>query len=255
MSLTVNLSETCSEAQVDLFLALFRGHPDRMARRLEGTRYELHDHALDAAAARAHLNGLNHAALIPRLPDGTTRVLAIGLHNRKGRTWKSDALLLARAAAARGIPLYLERTRSALGVHAWVFFRDAISVEAAHQLAELLLRDAASEDGWVKSFERIVPAADGEGPELVSLPLCGAAVREGNGVFIEAARGMPAVRDQWALLASLRRMDRVSVHRVLAGEPVPVAAPAPDQDPPTALGAMRAASLVLRRPLSRRLAA
>jgi hypothetical protein len=211
-----------SEAALRLYWSLFGAREDVWALR---STEESRDHYVPVRAADSdaplfptllgrHLAGRAHLAVYPLQRD-QTRYVVLGLHNRRARSWKSDALAIANAAADLGVPLYLERTHSGQGMHCWIFFDRLVPIDTAQHLAEQILTRAGGGDREaVRSFERIIPARTGAGQKedlpgpLVALPLHGASLAEEVTVFVQAQRGFPPFRDQWALLATLQRMRK-----------------------------------------------
>lgn len=229
-----------------MLLSLFRGH-SWAQRATPAAPFEPVAEPSDAVLR--HLAGDAQIAVEPLQADGTTWMTALGLHNRASRTWKTDVVLLGRAAADLGIPLYVERTRTGQGVHAWIFFCEPVPAADARRLGAALLVAASTDGTPLKSFERVAPGDDPTTPAPIALPLQGRAMQEGNTVFIEPVRGLPAVRDQWALVASIRCMSAADVHhklRQITGQGCGGRLPEPA---PSEVAGVLSARLAVRRPL------
>ena len=132
-----------SEQKVELFLSSFRGRPDVHARRWEnGGRGGYHpvQAPLGPLQARRHLQGADVLGIYPLLADNTTWWLAFDFD---GPNSASEIRDLAQAAERLHIPLYLERSRSGLGYHAWLFFEEPVEAGKARRLGEVILTNGS----------------------------------------------------------------------------------------------------------------
>ena len=66
-----------------------------------------------------HLNGKQSIGIYPLLPDETCRCLAADFDKK---SWMADAATFAKACRRFGVPVAVERSRSANGAHSWMFF-------------------------------------------------------------------------------------------------------------------------------------
>ena len=116
----------------------------------------------------------------------------------------------SRRAARTGVPAALERSRSGNGGHVWIFFTEAVPAALARRLGAHLLTEAMENnpDIGFKSYDRFFPSQDtlpdGGFGNLIALPLQGGPRESGNSVFLDEEFEPHA--DQWAFLASLRRL-------------------------------------------------
>ncbi|MDD5799323.1 MAG: DEAD/DEAH box helicase family protein [Coriobacteriales bacterium] len=102
-----------------------------------------------------------------------------------------------------------------------MFFQQEVPAAEARTLGTLLLDDArrhCSKIGF-DSYDRLFPTqdsitSDGLG-NLIALPLQGAAVREGNSVFVDD--DFRPFDDQWAFLSSVERVPASTVHELAEG--------------------------------------
>lgn len=124
--------------------------------------------------------------------------------------WQEAASAYRDSCMRMGLSCSVERSRSGSGAHVWIFFEEEIPASKARQLGTLILDDArrhCSRIGFA-SHDRLFPTQDtlsndGLG-NLIALPLQGAAVAQGNSVFVdEEFRPYP---DQWAYLSNVKRI-------------------------------------------------
>ena len=113
---------------VTLFLGTFRGRPDVHAVRwVDGERsgYAPVRLPLDAEVAAKHLRGEQVVGVYPLLANNTTWFLAMDFDDENAR---KHAFRVWGSANARGIPVYVESSRSGDGIHLWIFGSSGISV-------------------------------------------------------------------------------------------------------------------------------
>lgn len=133
--------------------------------------------------------------------------------------WQEAASAYRDSCMRMGLSCSVERSRSGSGAHVWIFFEEEIPASKARQLGTLILDDArrhCSRIGFA-SYDRLFPTQDtlsndGLG-NLIALPLQGAAVAQGNSVFVdEEFRPYP---DQWAYLSSVKRIGAGEVDAII----------------------------------------
>src|SRR5205823_4175555 len=66
-----------------------------------------------------HLNGEQLIGIYPLLQDNTSNFIAADFDGDK---WIDDCQKFLKACSEKGIPAYLERSRSGKGGHVWIFF-------------------------------------------------------------------------------------------------------------------------------------
>ncbi|MHB8692114.1 MAG: TOTE conflict system archaeo-eukaryotic primase domain-containing protein [Solirubrobacteraceae bacterium] len=227
-------SPTSASEKVALVRRLFRGRDDVYALRWESARTGKSGYApataegwsrhgpktylpLSDEAIERHLRGRESVGVYPLLVDDTCWFLACDLD---GTTWQLDALALLEACAEYGVSSALERSRSGIGGHVWVFFAAPVPATAARRLGALLLRTAMSRRGELDlaSYDRLFPNQDflpakGFG-NLIALPLQGRCRAAGTSVFLDPATLEPWP-DQWAFLNSLERLAPERLKRLL----------------------------------------
>jgi superfamily II DNA or RNA helicase len=243
-----------SAEKIDLFRSLFRGRADVFPRRWEnpatgrsgyspacanewdqrlcrksyrppggrrGTCGECPNQAflpVSDEEIEGHLRGEQVMGVYPMLPDETCWLLAADFDKT---SWHEDVAAFATTCRTRGVPVAIERSRSGNGAHAWFFFSAPVPAVTARKLACFLVTEtmASRHQLAMDSYDRLFPNQDtmprGGFGNLIALPLQQKARQLGNTVFVDSElRPFP---DQWAFLATLRRMEPAWVD-VLANE-------------------------------------
>ena len=249
----VDLNSTV-RAKVALFRSLFRGRDDLFARRFESRATVKSGYAPACAnewvggicrkpqikcadcAHRAflpmtdqvvywHLSGHapgepphRHfvAGVYPLQEDETCFFLAADF-DKSG--WQDDATAFVQACRRLHLPAVLERSRSGQGGHVWFFFETALPAAMARRLGSHLLTQAmeARPDIGLDSYDRLFPSQDtmprGGFGNLIALPLQKEPREQGNSVFLDD--GLMPWGDQWAFLASVGKIGRAQVERIV----------------------------------------
>jgi hypothetical protein len=239
------------EAKIRLFRSLFRGREDLYARRFESRKTGKSGYAPACAnewgrgicekprikcaecphrrflavtddVMRWHLSGFDAggesfvAGLYPLLLDETCSFLAIDF-DKSG--WREDAAACLETSRSLNLPAALERSRSGSGAHLWFFFEEPISAALARRLGSHVLTETMEQRPQLglDSYDRLFPNQDtmpqGGFGNLIALPLQKAPRDQGNSVFLDESLE-PHV-DQWAYLASLRKLSRDQVERTV----------------------------------------
>ena len=240
-----------SEEKIRIFRSLFRGREDVYPRRFESRKTGRAGYAPACAnewvrgvcekprikcaecpnrrflpvtddVIRWHLSGRDPegqpfvAGVYPLLLDETCFFLAVDF-DKSG--WQDDASAFLRACRRLGMPAALERSRSGRGGHVWLFFDDAIPAALARRLGSHLLTEAMEgrPDIGLDSYDRLFPNQDtlpqGGFGNLIALPLQKRARDQGNSVFLDD--DFVPWPDQWAFLASARRIGRAQVEALV----------------------------------------
>jgi hypothetical protein len=158
-------------------------------------------------------------------------------------SWQHDTQAFLETCRQFDAPAALERSRSGNGAHVWFFFEEAIPASLARKLGSHILTETMEQrpEIGLSSYDRLFPNQDtlpkGGFGNLIALPLQKHARQFGNSVFVDAQSKPRA--DQWAFLASIRRISRVRIEALVrAAESkgriigVRVAAPEEDDDNP-----------------------
>jgi superfamily II DNA or RNA helicase/very-short-patch-repair endonuclease len=232
------------EAKIALFRSLFRGREDVYPRRFENRRtgktgyapacaHEwvrgicekprvkctdcLHQRFLPVTddVIRCHLSGRDDAGLpfvagvYPLLRDETCFFVAVDF-DKDG--WREDAAAFLDTCRRLEIPAALERSRSGRGAHVWLFFDEAIPAALGRRLASHILTETMEgrPDVGLDSYDRLFPNQDtlphGGFGNLIALPLQKGPRGQGHSVFLDDH--LEPWSDQWAFLASIRKITR-----------------------------------------------
>jgi hypothetical protein len=96
---------------------------------------------LDERAAEAHLRGTHTLAVYAIGSDDTCRFLAADFD---GEGWWDDVLAYREAAERVGVAVAIERSRSGIGAHAWIFFAEPVQAATARKLGTILVAKASA---------------------------------------------------------------------------------------------------------------
>ena len=247
---SINKYSTPDE-KIELFQSLFRGRTDVYAKRCyskkhgssyyipacknewvkglcDRTRIKCKDCSnrdllpLTKEVINAHLrnndeNGAGIAGVYPLLSNETCLFLAIDFDEAK---WEDDIKVFRSVCYTYNIPVAMERSRSGNGAHAWIFFEEPVTAILARKLGNVLLTKAMSVRHEIRfsSYDRMFPNQDfmpkGGFGNLIALPLQGGARKNRNSEFIDD--NIQSYPDQWAYLASIRKMESQEIENLLA---------------------------------------
>ena len=234
---------------VALFRSLFRGREDVFALRFHNTRSGRAGYApqchnewqkgicdkkkykcvscphqkfkqLSSTVIEAHLHGndplhTDVVGIYPILPDETCYFLAVDFDKDN---WQQDVTAFKKTCEVRSVPVYIERSRSGEGCHAWFFFSEKIPIKLARKLGNLMLTETMNNHHQLKfkSYDRLFPNQDympkGGLGNLIALPLQGAAVRQGNSVFID--EHFNPIKDQWSFLETIKKISLGEIQKI-----------------------------------------
>ena len=240
-----------SKDKIVLFRSLFRGREDVYARRFESYKTGKSGYqpacvnewnkglcqkpkikcsncphrrflAVTDEVVRWHLSGSDKygrafvMGMYPMLLDETCFFLAIDLDKD---SWPKDCLAVFHSCQKFGLPAALERSRSGSGAHVWLFFEEAISAKLARSLGSALLTETMESrpDIGLRSYDRLFPNQDtlpkGGLGNLIALPLQKQPRSLGNSIFVD--ENLSPYQDQWALLASMRKVGKKQVELIV----------------------------------------
>lgn len=240
-----------ADAKIALFRSLFRGREDVYPRRFESRKTGRSGYAPACAnewirgvcekprikctecpnrrflpvtddVIRWHLSGHDSegqpfvAGVYPLLQDETCFFLAVDF-DKAG--WRDDAAAFLEACRHLNLPAALERSRSGRGGHVWFFFEEAIPAALARRLGSHVLTETMEgrPDIGLDSYDRLFPNQDtmpqGGFGNLIALPLQRAPRKQDNTVFLDST--FVAWADQWAFLASVRKIGRPQVEEIV----------------------------------------
>lgn len=234
-----------NEGKVELFLSLFRGRIDVFPKRWENTKTGKSGYApvcenewnkpicqkpaikctncnyqkfspLDENAIAAHLRGSVTAGTYAIREDDTCTFLACDFDES---SWQSDILAYRETAELLGIDVAMERSRSGKGGHAWIFFAEPIPARLARSLGTLIMAKCSEKNIRLSldSYDRFFPTQDhlpkGGFGNLIALPLQRGPRENANSCFVDES--FSVLPDQWAYLASVRRLHKFDVDALL----------------------------------------
>jgi superfamily II DNA or RNA helicase len=163
-----------------------------------------------------HLSGKLSAGIYPLLKDETCWFLAVDFDKA---TWPDDALAFLQMCSQWNIPTSLEKSRSGKGAHVWTFFEQAIPASLARKMGAAILTRTMEHRHHVglDSYDRMFPNQDtlpkGGFGNLIALPLQHVPRTSGNSVFL--SDNFQPHEDQWAFLASIRRMGVEQIRAIV----------------------------------------
>lgn len=163
-----------------------------------------------------HLAGAIVAGVFPLLSDDTCHFLAVDFDEAD---WRQDALAFVNACRSLHVPVALEISRSGNGAHAWIFFEDKVPASDARRLGAAIISHACERTRQLSlsSYDRLFPNQDympkGGFGNLIALPLQKLARVNNRSVFVDDT--LEPYSDQWAFLASVRRMSLENIQPVI----------------------------------------
>jgi superfamily II DNA or RNA helicase len=176
----------------------------------------------DDIALLAHLKGQQVMGVYPLLQDETCWFLAVDFDEAN---WTEDVKAFATTCREAGLPVAIERSRSGNGAHVWFFFSAPVAAAEARKMACHLITETMSRrhELSMESYDRIFPSQDtmprGGFGNLIALPLQHSPRQQGNSVFVDEALTPYPGDQQWAYLASIRKVTPAAVEAlVLAAE-------------------------------------
>ncbi|SEW24745.1 hypothetical protein SAMN05428988_3559 [Chitinophaga sp. YR573] len=156
-----------------------------------------------------HLNGTQLIGLYPLLQDNTSWLIAADFDEKN---WVEDSRKFIVLCMKKGIPAYLERSRSGKGGHVWIFFQQPYPASKSRKIVLALLTEAGIISTFDKnsSFDRLFPNQDklsGKGlGNLIALPLHKISWEQGNSCFINH-NTLDVFPDQWAYLGAIQKIS------------------------------------------------
>lgn len=156
--------------------------------------------------------GRDVVGIYSMLQDETCRFLTVDFDEAD---YEKDVSAFREACQAKTVPVYIERSRSGNGAHAWIFFDENISARTARQLGSGLLTYAMNRRSEIKfkSYDRLFPNQDtmpsGGFGNLIALPLQGLARKQGNSVFVD--ENFIQYKDQWSHLSQIQKLSATEV--------------------------------------------
>jgi hypothetical protein len=168
-----------------------------------------HYKALTDAELTKHLNGEQLVGLYPLLQDNTSWFIVADFDEA---SWQEECRQTISFLKEKGMPAYLERSRSGKGGHIWIFFEQPYPAFRSRKILNGVLQASGIFSVFDKhsSFDRLFPNQDylsGKGlGNLIALPFHKISMDAGNSCFIDPETFEPFT-DQWVFLKSIEKIS------------------------------------------------
>jgi hypothetical protein len=172
---------------------------------------------VDDAAVFAHLKGQHVMGVYPMQEDETCWFLAVDFDKS---AWMDDVRAFVQTSRRLGLPVAVERSRSGNGAHVWFFFATPVAAATTRKMGCYLITEtmASRHELGMDSYDRLFPSQDtmprGGFGNLIALPLQHGPRQEGNSIFLNDDLIAFPDEQQWAHLASIKRIDTLTVERI-----------------------------------------
>ncbi len=155
------------------------------------------------------------------LPDNTSWFIAADFDQSGSgkKNWIEDCQAFISQCQKHQLPIYLERSRSGLGGHVWIFFDAPYPAAKSRQLFFTLLTESGVISPFDKNsnFDRFFANQDshsGKGfGNLIALPMQKAALEKGNTCFIDPGTLKP-FPDQWDFMRAIQKVSTVNLDQL-----------------------------------------
>lgn len=160
-----------------------------------------------------HLNGEQHIGVYPLLKDNTSWFIVADFDKVN---WLEDCKKFINTCTEKGIPAYLERSRSGKGGHVWIFFEQPYPAIKSRKIFITILEETGVFSLFDKSssFDRMFPNQDflsGKGfGNLIALPMYKKTFQEGNNCFIHVENLEP-ITNQWDFIKNIQRISTIKL--------------------------------------------
>jgi len=172
---------------------------------------------VDDAAVIAHLKGQHVMGVYPMQDDETCWFLAVDFDKS---AWMDDVRAFVQTSRRLGLPVAIERSRSGNGAHVWFFFATPVAAATARKMGCHVITEtmASRHELGMDSYDRLFPSQDtmprGGFGNLIALPLQHGPRQEGKSVFLDDDLAAFPDEEQWAHLASIKRIDALTVEQI-----------------------------------------
>lgn len=160
-----------------------------------------------------HLNGEQHIGIYPLLKDNTSWFIVADFDKVD---WIKDCRKFINTCNEKGIPAYLERSRSGKGGHVWIFFEQRYPAIKSRKIFISILEQTGVFSLFDKSssFDRMFPNQDflsGKGfGNLIALPLYKRTYEQGNSCFIDV-ESLEPIPNQWDFIKKIQRIPTIKL--------------------------------------------
>lgn len=177
-----------------------------------------------------HLNGEQHIGIYPLLKDNTSWFIVADFDKVD---WLEDCKKFINACTEKGIPAYLERSRSGKGGHVWIFFEQPYPAIKSRKIFISILEQTGVFSLFDKSssFDRMFPNQDflsGKGfGNLIALPLYKKTFEHGNSCFIDI-ESLEPIPNQWDFIKKNQKISTIKldelyqIHNVQQNNPASI---------------------------------
>lgn len=160
-----------------------------------------------------HLDGKEIVGVYPLLQNNTSWFIAADFDQStsKSKLWIDECRAFMLECEKHNLPVYLERSRSGMGGHVWMFFEEPYPASKSRQLFIYLLKSSGviSKVNKNSNFDRLFPNQDGHSGNglgsLIALPLQKKAVENSYTCFIQTENLSPFT-DQWMFLRTIQKV-------------------------------------------------
>jgi superfamily II DNA or RNA helicase len=163
-----------------------------------------------------HLSGKHTIGIYPLLSDDTCYFLAVDFDEAE---WREDAQAFIQSCRELDIPVALEISRSGNGAHAWLFFTNGVSAQAARRLGAAIISQTCARTRQLKltSYDRMFPNQDtmpkGGFGNLIALPLQKKPRENNCSVFVDES--FQPYPDQWTFLSSIQLIPSQDIESII----------------------------------------
>lgn len=163
-----------------------------------------------------HLNGEQHIGVYPLLKDNTSWFIVADFDKVD---WLEECKKFINSCTEKGIPAYLERSRSGKGGHVWIFFEQPYPAIKSRKIFITILEETGVFSLFDKSssFDRMFPNQDflsGKGfGNLIALPMYKKTFQEGNSCFIDVENLEP-IPNQWDFIKNIQRISTIKLEEL-----------------------------------------
>lgn len=224
-----------NEEKIKIFMKLFRGRQDIYAKRWESNKTgksgyspvcknEFSTYKCDKPRIKCgecpyrellpltedvvlmHLKGKITIGIYPLLQGDLCNFLAIDFDKK---TYQKDVRAFWDMCDELSIPVYVEKSRSGNGAHAWIFFAESMPARIVRKMGNILLTKTMEKVSLgLDSYDRLFPNQDtmpkGGFGNLIALPFQGKSSKAGNTIFVN--KNFEPLKSQLDILCNIKRM-------------------------------------------------